>query len=133
MGGGVYTRLAKGKLFAALDAAIAAGNRAALKQELMAAATKLSDIGVKHSLLTQKDRRHADDGWFGDFKSQNPDKAWWPYFGVKESIVRQGYILAYEKAERPGSTPLPVVTYWLNTGDRFEVLVTRSQYQVTVF
>lgn len=65
---------------------------------------------------------------------RNPTAArdkWWPTIPNKETIIREGFIKAVELAIL--ASGIPVVSYWVVGVSTFEVMVAKSEVQVTVF
>ena len=105
-----------------------------------------SDTGAVRS---ESDRHHAAVEGLGGAKTPG---AWWPGVARKDEIVRQGFIRAYEAALADDENIKPISVYWLRVlpeqtsrvrsrrpgraigkHEPFEVIVTRTEYQVTLF
>jgi len=105
-----------------------------------------SDTGAVRS---DGDRHHAAVEGLGEAKARG---AWWPGVARKAEIVRQGFIRAYEAALADDDHITPISVYWLRVlpeptssarssrsrrgmtrEEPFEVIVTKTDYQVTLF
>jgi hypothetical protein len=102
-------------------------------------------------LLDRRESRYLRTKWFPDVPDlppQNPtdldltkylaafEGSWWQDRQPIVHVIRQGLIKAleeagYDAAQKPNSAWLPIDSYWICAGDSFEVIVTRSDVQVT--
>ncbi len=69
--------------------------------------TPLAELGVKFGVLTQDEKVHVEQHWFGEH-------GWWPKaqagVGAVEQILRAGLKMAVQEAR---AHQLPVDTYWI--------------------
>ena len=84
----------------------------------------LCDVLVALKLLSAAQARHLDIHWLAD-----RPPGWWPASRPKGDILREGYIKALEVAI---AADLPTSSYWVCTGEAFEVVILKSPQQVTI-
>ena len=80
------------------------------------------EVMRQHANLNDDEIYYLRTYWY------NADTTWWPDHYPTEPIVRQGTIQAIQVAT---DANLPMRSYWMAVGDRFEMLVARSEEQVT--
>ncbi len=122
--------LSKGSIFRKLDKYMSNPQQNFVDELRIPANFNLDKLGESRGLLEgQAQRDHTSKEWFG---SEDQAAAWWPKNAQKQDIIRQGYIKATELAVASEPSK-PVVTYWVNGLENFEVMVAESDAQVTVF
>lgn len=122
--------LSKGSIFRKLDKYMSNPQQNFVDELRIPSNFNLDKLGESRGLLEgQGQLDHTSKEWFGQ---ENEAAAWWPKNAQKQDIIRQGYIKATELAVAAEPSK-PVVTYWVNGLDNFEVMVAESDAQVTVF
>ncbi len=81
------------------------------------------EVLEKHARLTAGEVDYLKKSWF------NPEGLW-PDLQPIESPHRQGLITAIEVATED-EAQLPIASYWVCVSTQFEIIVTRTQQQVT--
>ncbi len=133
--GGIYSKISKGPVHVAMDEQL--NHRDARghfdRRAIILAALKDSTqdyIGIVKDLFNVPDK-HANylaRYWY-DANWESPDSpCWWKDVQPIEPIVRQSLIDAIELANEAN---VPIDSYWMPGGDQCEVLITRSQAQLT--
>ena len=84
-------------------------------------------------MLRNSQRPHIDDEVLG-----SGDEAYWAYHQNKAEIIRGAYIQALEMAlgidrPNPPNPPKPIVSYWIQGLDTFEMIVSETPREVQVF
>ncbi len=136
MAGSVLS-ISKGAMFQAMDHVLATpppGQTLTqwyrhLRQQLIDGQDSLSAVAAQVGAIHgNADVAHVQDEALGE------NRGFWPTIHGKEQTLREGFIAAYDMAlSRP--TTRPIVAFWsvVAEPDVFEVLVTGSPNQVTLF
>lgn len=88
------------------------------------------DVLVKHGVYNEKEARHVKRHWYAD-----DEHSYWPNVPHKEQILRAGYVRAVELVKQSiadGQPSLPIVSYWICSGNHFQSIVCKSDHQITV-
>jgi hypothetical protein len=135
--GGQNDNIVRGPILQKVDQACTGARRAEFLAALRDLARDLVDVLSEFASLTPSEQAYLRRYWF-DPNWFSPDSVcWWQYYQPIAPIVRQGLIKAIELATEddagnPRSPVLPVYSYWLYTGDQLEMIITRSDQQVTL-
>jgi hypothetical protein len=90
--------------------------------DLQDASQDLVDVLVKYKIARGEDEiAHFRQHWFNE-------NGWWKPHQPIQDIYRQGLIVAFQEAK---DHSLPVDSYWVCTADQFEIVISRSERQIT--
>ena len=121
---GMPGSIAQGPILLKVDAA---ANDPAKREAFLADLKTWTDdyVGVleKHARLTTREVEYMRRFWI------NPE-GWWPDLQPIEPPHRQGLITAIEVAQED-EAQLPIASYWFCVSTNFEIILTRTQQQVT--
>ena len=98
--------------------------------ELRRGKDSLVDLASRQKILqTAQDQSHAAKEWLG---GPGEPLAWWPHVADKETILREGYIKAYEVALQDPKNVKPIETYWIPGWSSFATVVVPAFDRVTL-
>ena len=122
----VSTPVSKGKMNAKWDELHRTAERRAwcLAELKNSRGKPIAETLIHLQLITPAQAKHLENHWLAD-----RPPAWWPAKRPKGDILREGYIKALEVAI---AANLPTSSYWVCTGEAFEVIVMKCEYQITI-
>lgn len=126
MTGMIGTPVSKGKMNAAWDElhSTAKGRAWCLAELKKSRGKPITEMLLHLKLVSKGQAAHLEKHWL-------PDKppGYWPRSRPKGDILREGYIKALEVAI---AADVPTSSYWICTGEAFEVMILKGAMQVTI-